>query len=101
MSVAGATCAPKGELDLRARRAGIDIKNARRNIAHGPLHAIDVLRIDGAGKAVLCVVVDRDAFSKRLYLNHGKRRAKNLFLYNAHFMANIAEERGVIEIPTS
>ena len=45
--VAGAACAAKGELDLRARRAGIDVQNARRNVAHGPLHAVDILRIDG------------------------------------------------------
>ncbi len=70
VAVAGAASAAKGELDLRARCTGVDIEDARRNVAHGLLHAVDVLRIDSAGKPIFRVVVYRDGFLKRLYFDH-------------------------------
>src|SRR5579864_4517097 len=44
VAVAGAARAAEGELDLRARRAGVDVQNAGGDIAHSVLHAVDVLR---------------------------------------------------------
>ena len=64
MSVAGAARAAEGELDFRARRAGIDVENAGGDITHSALHAVDILGVDRAGQPVFCIVVDGDGFLK-------------------------------------
>jgi hypothetical protein len=49
MAVARATRAAKGELDLGPCSARIDVEDACRDIARGPLYAIDILCIDRTG----------------------------------------------------
>src|SRR5437764_1055440 len=54
----------EGELDFRARRAGIDVENAGGDITHSALHVVDILGVDRAGQPVFCIVVDGDGFLK-------------------------------------
>ena len=98
MSVARATIATKGELNLRARRARIDIQDTRGNIAHSPLNAIDIPRVNGARQTKFAVVVGGDGLFKSSHLDNRERRAKNLFLSQAHLWTHIGKERGAIEV---
>src|SRR5438876_126294 len=100
MSVAGSPSTPKGELNLGSRRTRIDIKDAGRNIAHGPLYTVNILCIDSAGQPVFRIVVYRDGLIKRLYFDHREHWPKYLFLCYTHIRAHIGEKRGSIEIST-
>src|SRR5579883_894169 len=98
VAVAGSARAAEGELDLRARCAGVDVENAGSDITRGPLDAIDVLRVDCAGEAKGSIVVDCDGLFKRFYLDHGEDGTKDLFPGQAHSWRDISEERGTIEV---
>src|SRR5579864_7398276 len=100
MPIAGSPSTPKGELNLGSRRTRIDIEDAGRNIAHGPLYTVNILRIDSARQPVFRVIVYRNGFIKRPYFDHREYWPKYLFLCYTHIWAHIGEKRGSIEIST-
>jgi hypothetical protein len=98
VTIAGATSPSKGELNLCSRRAGIDVENARGDVAHGALHAVDVLRIDGAGETKGRLIIHHNRLIERTYLDDGERRAKDFLLCQAHLRMHIGEEGGTVEV---
>src|SRR5690348_11752130 len=83
VAVSGAASAAEGELYLSTGGTGVDIENARRDVAHGTLDAIDVLCVDGAGKTVFRIVVHGNGLVERVYADYGERRAEDLLLGDA------------------
>src|SRR5579884_188485 len=98
VSVSGTASAPEGELYLGTGGTGVDVENTRRDVAHGTLDATDILCVDGAGKAVLRVVVHSNGLIERAYADHRERRAEDLLLCNTHGWLHVLEERGPVEM---
>src|SRR5947209_2202096 len=96
--VSGTASAVEGKLYLGTGGTGVDMENTRRDVTHGTLDAIDVLCVDGAGKAVLCIIVHSDGLIKRVYADYGERRAEDLLLCDTHSGLYILEERGMVEM---
>src|SRR5689334_13475768 len=80
VAVTGAPRAAKRQLDLRADGPGVDVDDAGGQVAHGPESLVHIRRVDGAGEAVLGMVVDLDGFLQGVHRDQGGDGAEDFFL---------------------
>jgi hypothetical protein len=96
-AVSGASRATKGELHFAANRAGVNIDDAGRQLAHRGECAVNVLRVNGTDEAVGHVVIDGDGFLKAAGFDDAYHWTKNFLTGDAHRRGDVVEHRWTIE----
>ena len=96
-AIAGASRAAKRKLHFAADRAGVNIDDAGRQLAHRGECAIDVLRVNGTDEAVGHVVVDGDGFLEAVGFDDAHHGTEDFVARDAHRRCDIIKHRWTIE----
>src|SRR4029077_11224176 len=97
MAVAGGLRAAERQVDFGADRWGVDVEDARVDIAHDRKGAVDILRVDRRRETVLHAVGDGDRFLDRLASHDADDRTEDLLPGNAHLRRHVREYRRFVE----
>src|SRR5581483_7766242 len=97
VAVAGPSRTAKGEMNLRADGAGIDVHQAGADVPHCPERLLHVVRVDRRRQAIRRVVIHLDGLLQRGHRNDGGYGPEDLLLGNAHLGAYVGEDRGLVE----
>src|SRR5271166_1633899 len=82
------------QMHLCANGRGVDVGDARVEIAHGGERLVHVLGVDGRRQAVLDVVGNLDRALQAVARDDGNDRPEDLFLRNAHLGIDVSKHRG-------
>src|SRR5580658_1514863 len=98
MAVAGLLDAAEGEMDFGSDGGGVDVGDAGFEVAHGAEGAVDVVRVEGGGEAVLDAVGDIDGVVEVCALEDADHRSEDFFLGDAHAGFDFGEDGGGEEV---
>src|SRR5258708_31247445 len=89
VAIAGLLGAAKWEMRFGADGGGVDVDDARVDVARGVESFVDVARVNGGGKPEHDAVSDVESFVETIRGKHGNHRTEDLFLGDAHLRAAI------------
>src|SRR5258708_15574814 len=95
VAIAGLLGAAKGEMRCGADGRGVDVDDARVDVARGVKGLVDVARVNGRGKPEHDAVSDVESFVETIRGKHGNHRTEDLFLGDAHLRAAIPKNSGL------
>src|ERR671910_844409 len=99
VAVARVLRAAEGEVDLRAGRARIDVRDPGLQIAHRAEGLVHVAREDRGREAVADPVRDPDRLVEALDRDQCSRRPEDLLLRDPHLRVDVREDRRPVEEP--
>src|SRR6476469_24641 len=97
MAVARVLRAAERQMHLGTRRAGVDVGDARLEVAHGAECLVDVAREDRGRQAVLDPIGHTDRLVELGDLDERGRRAKDLLLCDPHLRIDVTEDSRPVE----
>src|SRR5216683_8125361 len=97
MPIAGVLRAAERQMHLCTRRAGVDVRDPRLEIAHRAERLVHVAREDRRREPELDPVRNADRLVEASDLDESGRRAEDLLLRDAHARLDVAEDRRPVE----